>query len=155
MSTPLDTPAAVRRAAMDLLAQREHGQVELSRKLLRRGAAPELIEQAVQRLAEEGLLNEGRYLESFIASRARAGHGALRIREELAQRGLPREAIAAALQAAEVDWQALLHGLWQKRFGQWPADARERAKQARFLAYRGYSAEQINRLWRGARGTDD
>lgn len=109
----------------------------------------------MQRLAEEGLLNEGRYLESFIASRARAGHGALRIREELAQRGLPREAIAAALQAAEVDWQALLHGLWQKRFGQWPADARERAKQARFLAYRGYSAEQINRLWRGARGTDD
>ena len=118
MSTPLDSPAAVRRAAMDLLAQREHGHVELSRKLLRRGAAPELIEQAVQRLAEEGLLNEGRYLESFIASRARAGHGALRIREELAQRGLPREAIAAALQAAEVDWQALLHALWQKHFKQ-------------------------------------
>ena len=53
MSTPLDTPAAVRRAAMDLLAQREHGQVELSRKLLRRGAAPELIEQA----RNQGLLN--------------------------------------------------------------------------------------------------
>lgn len=70
MAIVLDTPVAVRRAAMDLLARREHGRAELSRKLRQRGASAELIDPALDRLAEEGLLDESRYLESFIASRA-------------------------------------------------------------------------------------
>lgn len=150
MNGPLDTPAAVRRAAMDLLAQREHGRVELIRKLRRRGAAEALIGDALDRLAEEGLLSESRYLESFVASRARAGHGPLRIREELAQRGLPRADIERALDAAEIDWGEQLRELWQRKFGQLPVDMKERGKQARFLAYRGFAQEQIGRLLRGS-----
>ncbi|HEX5842944.1 MAG TPA: regulatory protein RecX, partial [Pseudomonas sp.] len=90
MSIALDNPVAVRRAAMDLLARREHGRVELTRKLRNRGAADELIEAALDRLAEEGLLSEARYMEAFVGYRARAGYGPLRIREELTQRGLAR-----------------------------------------------------------------
>jgi len=60
---------------MDLLARREHGRVELMRKLRKRGAPEELIEAALQRLAEEGLLSEARYLESFVAYKARAVTG--------------------------------------------------------------------------------
>jgi regulatory protein len=56
MSIVLDNPVAVRRAAMDLLARREHGRVELTRKLRSRGAADELIKAALDRLAEEGQL---------------------------------------------------------------------------------------------------
>ena len=149
MPVVLDTPVAVRRAAMDLLAQREHGRVELARKLRRRGAPPELIDSALDRLAEEGLLDESRYLESFIAARARAGYGPLRIREELAQRGLPREAIEQALGECGVDWAEQLSELWQRRFGVRPQDQKERARQGRFLAYRGFSMEQISRLLRG------
>ena len=149
MPVVLDTPVAVRRAAMDLLAQREHGRVELARKLRRRGAPPELIDSALDRLSEEGLLDESRYLESFIAARARAGYGPLRIREELAQRGLPREAIEQALGECGVDWVEQLRELWQRRFGVRPQDQKERARQGRFLAYRGFSMEQISRLLRG------
>jgi regulatory protein len=149
MPVVLDTPVAVRRAAMDLLAQREHGRVELARKLRRRGATSELIDSALDRLAEEGLLDESRYLESFIAARARAGYGPLRIREELAQRGLPREAIEQALGECGVDWAEQLNELWQRRFGVRPQDPKERARQGRFLAYRGFSMEQISRLLRG------
>ena len=149
MPVVLDTPVAVRRAAMDLLAQREHGRAELARKLRRRGAPPELIDSALDRLAEEGLLDESRYLESFIAARARAGYGPLRIREELAQRGLPREAIEQALGECGVDWAEQLRELWQRRFGVRPQDQKERARQGRFLAYRGFSMEQISRLLRG------
>jgi len=150
MAAPLDTPAAVRRAAMDLLARREHGRVELTRKLQRKGAPAELIEPALARLAEEGLLNESRYLEAYVASRARGGYGPLRIREELAQRGLARGDIEQALQAADVDWGLSLRTLWQRRFGLQPGDARERARQGRFLANRGFALEQIARLLRGA-----
>ena len=37
--TALDSPAAIRRSAMDLLARREHSYSELLRKLRQRGAA--------------------------------------------------------------------------------------------------------------------
>ncbi|MNM59743.1 Regulatory protein RecX [compost metagenome] len=155
MPVVLDNPVAVRRAAMDLLARREHGRAELSRKLRQRGASQDLIDPALDRLAEEGLLNESRYLESFIASRARNGYGPLRIREELAQRGLPRSEISKALSEAEVDWPAQLREAWRRKFaGRLPADARERAQQGRFLNYRGYSPESINRLLSG-RSTED
>lgn len=151
MTSMLDSAVAVRRAAMDLLARREHGRVELTRKLRQRGAPDELIEGALDRLVEEGLLSEARYLESFVASRARAGYGPLRIREDLAQRGLPRPAIEQALSEAEVDWGEQLRELWQRKFaGQLPADIREKGRQARFLAYRGFAQEQIGRLLRGA-----
>ncbi|GGL94686.1 recombination regulator RecX [Pseudomonas asuensis] len=151
MPTELDTPAAVRLAAMDLLARREHGRQELVRKLRKRGAPDDLINTALDRLAEDGLLSETRYLSSYIASRARAGYGPVRIREELAQRGLARGDIEQALSECEEDWSAHLHDVWQRKFkGKRPADAKERAQQGRFLSYRGFTMDSIGRLLRGA-----
>src|SRR5690554_8208103 len=100
----LDTPVSIRRAAMNLLARREHGYVELVRKLQQRGADTELVELELQRLVEEGLLSEERYLESYIRSRANAGRGPMRIREELLCRGLERSGIDRALNEADIDW---------------------------------------------------
>ncbi|MDN4546909.1 MULTISPECIES: recombination regulator RecX [unclassified Pseudomonas] len=155
MTAVLDTLVAVRRTAMDLLARREHGRVELTRKLRQRGALPEMIETALDRLTEEGLLSETRYLESFVSYRARSGYGPLRIREELSQRGLQRSDIELALRESGIDWQAQLTDTWRRKFsGEIPVDVRERAKQGRFLAYRGYSMEMISRLLSG-RGMDD
>ncbi|WP_161867655.1 recombination regulator RecX [Pseudomonas yangonensis] len=150
MTVVLDNPLVVRRAAMDLLARREHGRVELTRKLRKRGAPEEMIEATLQRLAEEGLLSEARYLESFIAYRARAGYGPQRIRDELGQRGLARSDIDQALRESGIDWFEQLRETWQRKFsGRLPGDARERAQQGRFLVYRGYSMEMIGRLLRG------
>lgn len=135
---------------MDLLARREHGRVELTRKLRKRGAPDELIDGALDRLAEEGLLSEARYLESFVAYRARAGYGPQRIREELGQRGLARGDIDLALRDSGIDWFEQLRETWQRKYaGRLPNDARERAQQGRFLAYRGYSLDMIGRLLRG------
>ena len=154
MAVELDNPVAVRRVAMDLLARREHGRAELSRKLRQRGATQDLIDPALDRLAEEGLLNESRYLESYIASRARAGYGPVRIREELSQRGLPRGEIDGALRLCGVDWSENLREVWRRKFARLPQDARERAQQGRFLSYRGYSMEAISRLLSGRRSDD-
>lgn len=154
MAVELDNPVAVRRVAMDLLARREHGRAELSRKLRQRGATQDLIDPALDRLAEEGLLNESRYLESYIASRARAGYGPVRIREELSQRGLPHGEIDGALNESDVDWNENLREAWRRKFARLPQDARERAQQGRFLSYRGYSMEAISRLLSGRRSDD-
>ena len=150
MPVVLDSPAAVRRAAMDLLARREHGRMELSRKLRSRGDPPDLIEPALEKLADEGLLSEARYLESFVRMRANAGYGPLRIREELTQRGLLREEIEQALRDSGFDWNEQLREVWLRKFGELPGDQRERARQGRFLSYRGYPLDSIGRLLRGA-----
>ncbi|TDV62545.1 recombination regulator RecX [Pseudomonas sp. LP_7_YM] len=155
MSVELDTPLAVRRTAMDLLARREHGRVELTRKLRQRGAPPELIDAALDRLTDEGLLSESRYLESFVSYRARSGYGPLRIREELGQRGLQRPDIELALRECGVDWREKLQESWHRKFGgRLPKDARERGQQMRFLSYRGYPPDLIRRLLSG-KGYDD
>jgi regulatory protein len=140
---------------MDLLARREHGRVELTRKLRQRGATPELIEAALDRLTEEGLLCESRYLESFVSYRARSGYGPLRIREELGQRGLQRSDIEQALKESGINWREKLEECWQRKFaGQLPGDLRERGQQVRFLSYRGFPPELISRLLSG-RSSDD
>ena len=155
MTAVLDTLVAVRRTAMDLLARREHGRVELTRKLRQRGALPEMIDTALDRLTEEGLLSESRYLESFVSYRARSGYGPLRIREELGQRGLQRTDIELALRESGINWHEQLEDTWRRKFsGHLPMDARERAKQGRFLSYRGFSMDMISRLLSG-RDMDD
>ncbi|EPJ88932.1 recombination regulator RecX [Pseudomonas sp. CFII64] len=114
-----------------------------------------MIDPALDRLTEEGLLSESRYLESFVSYRARSGYGPLRIREELSQRGLQRGDIEQALRECGFDWQEMLQETWQRKFaGHLPIDARERAKQGRFLSYRGYPLDLIGRLLSG-RGGDD
>ena len=70
----------------------------------------------------------------------------MRIREELAQRGLPRERVEHALREADVDWQAQLYDLWQRRFSGQIIDLKDKARQSRFFLQRGYtmSAYQPN-----------
>lgn len=142
----LDTPVSIRRAAMNLLARREHGHVELARKLSLRGADAEMIEVELQRLTDDGLLSEERYLESYIRSRANEGRGPMRIREELTQRGLARADVDQALSEAQVDWDERLRELWQRRFNEPALDLKEKAKQSRFLAQRGYAVDAIRQL---------
>lgn len=155
MVAVLDNLVAVRRTAMDLLARREHGRVELARKLRQRGAPPELIEAALDRLTEDGLLSEARYLESFVSYRARSGYGPARIREELTQRGLKRAQVDKALAESGFDWRERLLEVWQRKFaGKLPQDAKQRAQQGRYLSYRGFPLELIGRLLNG-RGFDD
>ena len=155
MTAVLEDLTAIRRSAMDLLARREHGRVELTRKLRQRGACPEMIDIALDRLTEEGLLSESRYLESYINYRAGSGYGPLRIREELSQRGLARGDIEEAVRECDFNWQERLEETWRRKFaGHLPIDAKERAKQGRFLSYRGFSMDMISRLLSG-RDMDD
>lgn len=142
----LDTPIAIRKVAMDILAMREHGRIELKRKLLRKGALPELIDAVLDQLTEDNLLSEHRYLESYIRSRANNGYGPLRIQQELMERGLNKADITQALQEAGYDWQEQLEELWQRKFGSSPKDAKEKAKQGRFLLYKGFNMGMVTKL---------
>jgi regulatory protein len=150
-----DAPAwgrrTARRAAMDLLARREHSPRELRTKLVGRGHAADEVDAALDALEREGLLSAARYLESFIASHARRGHGPLRIRTELERQGIARDEVSQALQAAGIDFAALAREVCQRRFGAaGPRDFADRARRLRFLQYRGFSADDARRAVGGA-----
>ena len=132
------------KTALDLLARREHARSELTRKLGQRGYTDDVADQVVAGLAERGLLSEQRFAESFVCARVRRGQGPLRLRAELAQRGVEDPIISAALSAPDLDWNSLADEVRRKKFGSaGPADLRERARQTRFLEYRGFTADHI------------
>ena len=141
---------AIRAAALVLLAGRDFGTQELGRRLHQRGFDASRVAAVIDALVAEGLLNDGRFAEIFIAQRLRRGQGPLRMRLELRERGVPDDLIEAALVSADADWDRCAREVRARRFGvTMPGDYRQRAKQARFLQYRGFSAEQIRAAFGG------
>lgn len=133
--------------ALKLLSMREHSRKELERKLAAHETEPGQVQAALDDLQARGFIDEQRVLESLLHRRAgRLGAG--RIRQELQGKGLDPEKIAAAvagLQATEVE---RAREVWRKKFGEPPRDAAQRAKQARFLAARGFGGEVIGKVLR-------
>lgn len=149
----------VRLAAMNLLARREHSALELREKLLKRfgeidgpegasgtsGKTPD-IDAVLNRLAEQGLQSDERFTEAFITARERQGKGPLRIAQELRQKGVSDDLVAQYLDESDDCWAELAEEVRSKRFGDAPIQtSKEKARQMRFLQYRGFSHEQVRR----------
>ncbi len=135
----------IRRAAMDLLARREHSKRELQQKLVLRFSNRPLIENEIERLCSERLQSDARFAEVYLHSRAQRLYGPVRIKAELRERGIAEDIIAAAFAAADIDWPANLHKLETGKFGRKPpADMKEKAKRVRFLQYRGFGGIAVN-----------
>jgi regulatory protein len=129
---------------MDFLARREYGQSELTRKLADKGFKREVAAQAVAQLSDEGLQSDQRFAESFVQSRISQGKGPVRIRMDLGQRGISDSTIEIALEEADPDWRALAREQRHKKFGATaPSDFKEKARQMRFLQYRGFEQDHI------------
>ena len=140
--------AIIRAKAIELLARREHSRLELRQKLAQRGFPAEHLEPVLNHLAEDGLLNEGRYAEMYASSRADKGYGPLRIASELRERGIPQEPIDLALAALENDWLPKLRELHRKRFKSLvPADVAGRMQQTRVFRQHGFTLDQIKVLF--------
>ncbi|NNL57271.1 MAG: regulatory protein RecX [Pseudomonadales bacterium] len=146
-----ETAKAIRRSAMDLLARREHGTVELQRKLLKKFADYSLVDHELSRLVDEGLLSDARFVEAYIRYRAKAGFGPVKILVELRERGVRDELSKKNIYAGTFDWVACARQARDKKFGLERdynhLDSQERARQMRFLAYRGFSSEQVAELF--------
>jgi len=137
-----------RNVAMNLLARREHSVAELKTKLAVRELSPEDIDEAVDKLIREGLVSDERFAEAFVAYRMRRGQGPVRIRAELVQRGVCEALISKFLDSCSGDWFDSVRTVREKRFGpEFPTDFKERARQSKFLQYRGFTSEQIRQAF--------
>ena len=135
---------AVEATAVRLLARREHSVEELRRKLSARGYSEAAVETVLSKLQAKRLVSDNRFVAGFIHHHAQRGQGPIRIRAELRQQGIAANLVDAALDEADVDWLAQARVVHRRKFGSAPSRSlAERAKQARFLQYRGFSSDQI------------
>jgi len=137
-------------AAIALLARRDLSGDELRGKLQAKAFEESTAAEVVADLTRQGIVNDERYAMNYVAYSAGRGHGPLRIAAELRRRGLAAAIVDAAL-AAGPDWCALARRVCRARFGpQPPGSWAQKARQARFLQYRGFSSDYI----RAATGAD-
>ncbi|NBP36109.1 MAG: recombination regulator RecX, partial [Betaproteobacteria bacterium] len=129
------------------LARREYSPAELKRKLAQYAASDAELDEVLQSLIEHGYLSASRFAASFVR-RESARKGALSIKHRLKQHELPSEVIASLTQELQTTEEARARALWARRFGQIANEPKERLRQMRFLASRGFSHEVIRRITR-------
>jgi regulatory protein len=145
-------PAAVhsmanelRQQAIRLLARREHTRAELVRKLAAHGTREE-IDAVIAELQASRLQSDSRAAESYVRSHA-ARFGLSRLRQNLKVRGVDDELIDAQLaHGALPDELERARAVWSRKYSAVPVDAKEWARQARFLQSRGFATDIIRRL---------
>jgi regulatory protein len=135
-------PLAVRAAAVALLARRDLSSHTLCERLMTQGFAASAAEAVVGELQRQGILDDERYAQNYVTYHAGRGQGPIRIAAELRRQGLREALIEGALEGGP-DWTALACSVRARRFGGPPSSWNDRARQARFLQYRGFSSDHI------------
>lgn len=143
-----DPSVALRVAALRLLTRRDHSRAELQGKLAAQAETEEQLEKVLDALQSEHLLSDQRYASQRVLARA-GRYGNARLKQELRQSGVSDDDIVAALPEGG-DETARCRAVWARKFHELPQSAADRAKQMRFLQYRGFSGEAIRRVMRGA-----
>lgn len=136
---------SLRERALGYLARREHSRVELARKLAPYCGEEDDLDALLDEFTAAGWLSETRYTDMLVSAR-QGKYGSRRIVQELRDKGVGDEAIAAALPELKENELETARAVWAKKFGTAPADAKEKARQMRFLASRGFAQETIYRV---------
>ncbi|QDQ73193.1 regulatory protein RecX [Pseudoluteimonas lycopersici] len=136
-------PTATQRA-LGLLVRREHSRKELSRKLVARGVEADEAAAAIAKLSEAGWQDDARFAELLVRSRAASGHGPVHVRAELRMHGLDSDAVAAAMEGFDGDWNAIARDLVRRRLGaQVAKDPAQQRRAADLLLRRGFAMDQV------------
>ena len=143
-------PRSLRRVAMDCLARREHSFFELKQKLQSKfpNKDPMEIQQELERLRDENLQSDKRFVESFVRYRKSRGFGFLSIRESLRSKFVSESLIGQYLFADDEDWNDILLVIIQRKLSegtQLQIGSKEHLRIIRFLQGRGFSQNQIQK----------
>ena len=136
------TGTRLRSYAFALLTRRDYSQAELSAKLNQYAIDADEVAKLVAELAQQNYQSDQRVAELTLASQIRKGKGLQRIKQTLKAKHLDAELISHELQ--EVDWLEQAYQLKIKKFGEAvEKDPKLKAKQVRFLQFRGFDMDVI------------
>lgn len=166
----VDDPQVVLDAAARFLEARSRSVAEVRRRLTQAGYQAELIDGAIARLVELGMLDDRAFGGAWVASRDRARpRGERALRQELAQKGLDRAVVDELLEErrlggdgdpVEADRDAAARLLARNaRTLERVADLRQRRSRAyALLARNGFDSETCTaavRAWLDAAADED
>lgn len=134
--------------AINLLTRREHSRTELTQKLKLRDFGSEEIEKTLYELEKLGLQSNARFAGSYMRMRRDKGFGPIKIKYELMEKGIDKDLIDEIVDENSEEWLECVKKTYHKKFGKTtPQDFQEKNKQINFLAYKGFSFEQIKKAF--------
>ena len=137
---------------MNLLARREQSFFELVQKLTQKFpdfGKQEIILPALEKLREENLQSDERFVEAYVRYRLTRGMGPMKIAMELGQKGANDSLIQNEIYNTQIDWVAhCCHVLSRKYPEGFGSTIEEGQKLHRFLNQRGFEGEQIKKAAR-------
>ena len=136
--------------ALNMLAFQARSSRDLQRRLVQKGEEPALVEAAVARLVERGLLDDADYARQLTRSKVLGGGASKRrVQQELFKKGVARTtadaAIAEVFEDEQVDEQALVDDAARKKvrsLAKLDPETRRRRLYG-FLARKGYDSARI------------
>jgi len=133
--------------ALDLVSRREHSRHELMQKLDKRypNTTP-IIEDVLDKLETNKILDDERFAEMYLNSRARKGFGPKKIEMELHSKKVDSFFISNAVEAYESWLENAQRELKKKFKDQKPTDYQSKMKQKQFLFTRGFSSLIIDKI---------
>lgn len=129
--------------ALRFLARREYSRAELRRKLLTDEVDPAHLDAVLDELEAKRFLSDKRYAEVLAQSKG-GRYGVASLSRTLSQQGVSAELAAAALEPLRANERERALQIWRRRFGEAPADLKQRAKQHRFLLGRGFDPATVS-----------
>ena len=141
-------PRSLRSRALAALARREYSRRELAAKLKPFTENPVEIPELLDDFERRGWLSEARVVAQILATRRRR-FGAQRITHELREKGISEAAISGAREHLDKTEAKAARAIWLRKFASVPTDARERARQMRFLQGRGFNLDVIRKVVSG------
>jgi regulatory protein len=133
--------------AVDLLSRREHSRTELIQKLTQRGFVNSDILAALDQLVAQGLQSDERFAGAFLRTRQSQGYGPVRIRLELQEKGIAPALIEQYIDESDEVWLVHVNAVYHKKYrGKSVPEFAEQMKRKKFLAYRGFTHEQISNV---------
>lgn len=143
---PSAKPVNLLAKAVALLSRREHSAQELRRKLAKYTEDTQQIEAVITRLQKEKWQSDERFAENFVLFRQEKW-GNQKILQALRQHHLPIETVETLKENLRETELSRAQEAWERKFhGQYPTSPQEKAKQMRFLASRGFSAEVVYKV---------
>lgn len=134
--------------ALNFLSRREHSEQELRKKLLPYVENPSDLDEVIDELKKNKWQSDERFVDSYVRQRSQK-LGAQKVLEELRQRGVDGEVVKHLRDELGATEQVRAWQVWSKRYSEIPVDPKERARQVRYLASRGFSLDLAMRITSG------
>ena len=134
--------------ALNFLSKREYSARELALKLQPYATENDDIEAIISWLQEKNFLSEERFVESYVRQRI-SRYGNQKILYDLQNYHIVSPIIEEITETLKETELARALALWKRRFGKPPQTIQEKAKQIRFLQYRGFPLNIIQKIIKG------